>query len=146
MISQQSPPLFKGGLNCRHGVKKPPINQSINQSIQFRGTRVVVCTDLSGKKTHRQLGMVASGLIPALGAIFPIFNTPMTQVNLPCVSLPVCMQLLVLKKDTLPWGTSVVVSTDLSGKESHRQVGIGNVVTSGSLGSIMARDVASILL
>ena len=32
---------------------------------------------------------------------------------------------------------SVVVCTDLSGKEPHRQVGVGRVVTSGSLGGVM---------
>ena len=32
---------------------------------------------------------------------------------------------------------SVVVCTDLSGKEPHRLVGVGRVVTSGSLGGVM---------
>ena len=48
-------------------------------------------------------------------------------------------------------GTSVVVCTDLQGKEPHRQVGIGQVMTSGSLGGGMvntlvrnARDMVSI--
>ena len=48
---------------------------------------------------------------------------------------------------------SVIVCTDLSGKESPRQVGVGTEVTSGSLGGVMvstlagnARDVGSILL
>ena len=47
---------------------------------------------------------------------------------------------------------SVVGCTDLSGKELHRQVGMGKMVTSVSLGGIMvstlawnARDVGSIL-
>ena len=47
--------------------------------------------------------------------------------------------------------TSVVVCTDLSGKKPHGQVGMGIVMTSGSLGCIMfstlaqnARDVDSI--
>ena len=46
---------------------------------------------------------------------------------------------------------SVVVCTDLSGKEPHRQVGVSMVVTSGSLGGVMvstldqnAKDVCSI--
>ena len=32
---------------------------------------------------------------------------------------------------------SVVVCTDLSGKEPHRQVGVGRVVTSGSLDGVV---------
>ena len=47
---------------------------------------------------------------------------------------------------------SVMVCTDLSGKNTHRQVSVGNMVTSRSLGSVMisilaqnARDVGSIL-
>ena len=45
---------------------------------------------------------------------------------------------------------SVLVCTDLSGKEPHRQVGMGRVMTSGSLGGVMlstlaqnARDIGS---
>ena len=45
---------------------------------------------------------------------------------------------------------SVVAYTDISDKELHRQVGVGRVVTSGSLGGVMvctlvwnARDVGS---
>ena len=34
---------------------------------------------------------------------------------------------------------SVVVYTDLSGKEPHRQVGVDTVATSGSLGGVMVR-------
>ena len=47
--------------------------------------------------------------------------------------------------------TYVAVCTDLSGKEQHRQVDVGTVVTSESLGGVMvitlaqnAREVASI--
>ena len=47
--------------------------------------------------------------------------------------------------------TSAVVFTDVSGNEPHRQVGVGRVVTSGSLGGVMVctltqivRDVDSI--
>ena len=47
---------------------------------------------------------------------------------------------------------SVVVCTDISGKEPHRQVGVGGVVTLGSLGGEMvstlaqnAKNVSSIL-
>ena len=36
----------------------------------------------------------------------------------------------------------VVVFTDLSGKELHRQVGVGTVVTSGSLGGGMVNTLA----
>ena len=64
-------------------------------------TNVVVCTDLSGKEPHRQVGMDSMvtweglggeiistlaqnardvGSIPTLGIIFPIFITPMTLV------------------------------------------------------------------
>ena len=32
---------------------------------------------------------------------------------------------------------SVVVYTDLSDKEPHRQVGVGSMVTSGNLGGVM---------
>ena len=39
---------------------------------------------------------------------------------------------------------SVVVCTDLSGKESHRQVGVGRVIASGSLGGIMIRVIVYI--
>ena len=49
------------------------------------------------------------------------------------------------------WGTSVVVCTDLSGKEPYKQIGMGRVVTSGSLCGVMVstldqndRDVGSI--
>ena len=31
----------------------------------------------------------------------------------------------------------IAVCTDLSGKEPHRQVGVGKMVTSGSLGGVM---------
>ena len=48
-------------------------------------------------------------------------------------------------------GMSVVVCTDLSGKEPHSNVGVVTVVTSGSLGGVMvsilvqnARDAGSI--
>ena len=36
----------------------------------------------------------------------------------------------------------VVVCTNLSGKEPHRQAGIGKVVTSGSLGDVMVSTLA----
>ena len=38
------------------------------------------------------------------------------------------------------WGTPVVVCTDFSGKELHRQVGVGWVVTPGSLGGVILAD------
>ena len=38
--------------------------------------------------------------------------------------------------------TTVIVCTDLSGKESHRQVGMGRVITSRSLGSVMVRTLS----
>ena len=38
---------------------------------------------------------------------------------------------------------SVVVCTDLSGKEPHRQVGVGREVTSGSLGGVMFSTLAT---
>ena len=39
------------------------------------------------------------------------------------------MYLIVsIKRLTIPGGTSVVVCTDLSGKEPHRQIGIGSVI------------------
>ena len=37
---------------------------------------------------------------------------------------------------------SVVVYSDLSGKEPHRQVGVGRVMTSGSLGGVMVSTLA----
>ena len=36
----------------------------------------------------------------------------------------------------------VVVSTELSGKELHRQVGMGMVMTSGSLAGVMVNNTA----
>ena len=54
------------------------------------------------------------------------------------------------KRLAIPGGISVVVCTDFSGKEPHRQVGVVRVVTSGSLGGEMvgtlaqsAKDVSS---
>ena len=38
--------------------------------------------------------------------------------------------------------TSVVICTDLSGKEPHRQVGVAKVVTSGSLDGVMVSPLA----
>ena len=38
--------------------------------------------------------------------------------------------------------TSVVVCTDLSGKELHRQVGVARVVTSRSLGGVIVSTLA----
>ena len=38
--------------------------------------------------------------------------------------------------------TYVVVYTDLSGKELHRQEGVGSMATSGSLGGVMVRTLA----
>ena len=38
----------------------------------------------------------------------------------------------------------VVVCTHLSGKEPHRQVGVGRVVESGSLGGVMISTLAEI--
>ena len=74
---------------------------SINSSI----TTVVVCTDISGKKPHRQVGLISGilcgvmvniqaqntrhvGSIPALWEISPIFITPM--------ALPLCSVALKL--------------------------------------------------
>ena len=37
---------------------------------------------------------------------------------------------------------SVVVCTDLSGKEPHTEVGVGRVIVSGSLGGVMVSLVA----
>ena len=37
---------------------------------------------------------------------------------------------------------SVVVCTDLSGKEPYREVGVGSMVTSGSLGGVMVNTLA----
>ena len=62
------------------------------------------------------------------------------------------MYLIVsIKRLTIPGGMSVVDSTDLSGKELRRQVGLVMVVTAGSLYGEMvstlpwnARDVGSI--
>ena len=34
-------------------------------------------------------------------------------------------------------GMSVVVGTNLSGKESHREVGVDSLIALGSLGSVM---------
>ena len=42
-----------------------------------------------------------------------------------------------IKKTYNSRGTSVVVCTDLSGKEPQRQLGVCIVVTSGSLGGVM---------
>ena len=39
-------------------------------------------------------------------------------------------------------GASVAVCSDLPGKEPHRQVGVGSMVTSGSLGSLMVSTLA----
>ena len=42
---------------------------------------------------------------------------------------------------TLPYnsrGMSVVVCTDVSGQETHREVGVGRPVTSGSLSGVMS--------
>ena len=52
------------------------------------------------------------GLIPALGTIFPIVIRPMTLVAMTMIFY------------------SVVVCTDLRGKDLNRQVGVGIVVTS----------------
>ena len=59
--------------------------------------------------------------------------------------------ILSIKRLTITGGTSVVVCTDLSGKESHRQVGKGRMVTLANLGGLMvstmagnARDMGSI--
>ena len=41
-------------------------------------------------------------------------------------------------------GANVVVCTDLSAKELHKQVGVGRVVTSGNLGDIMVSILAQI--
>ena len=55
-----------------------------------------------------------------------------------------------IKKLIIPGGTSVVVGTNLSGKEPHRHVALGRMVTSGSVGGVMvstlawARNVCSI--
>ena len=73
---------------------------SVKKTYNFRGMSVVVCTDVSGKEPHRQVGMGTVDLppgsldgvmvstlaqnargvdsIPALATIFPILNTPTT--------------------------------------------------------------------
>ena len=63
----------------------------------------------------------------------------------------VVRQLLASKYCEMASGKCVIVCTDLSGKEPHRQVGVGRVGTSGSLGGIIvstlsqnARDLGSI--
>ena len=60
-------------------------------------------------------------------------------------------RLSVLSSYGVLYCPTVLVRTDLSSKEPHRQVGVGRMVTSGSLGGIMvstlarnARDVRSI--
>ena len=145
----------------------------------------VLCTDLSGKTPHRQVGVgkvVTSRSLGAVmvstlaqdvrdvGLISPIFITPTTLIavtmilnkldavwslNLPylcqclCMSLPLCN---CKHSNTYnSKGTSIAVGIDLSGKEPHRQVGVGRLVASGSLGGVMvsplsrnARDVGLI--
>ena len=49
-----------------------------------------------------------------------------------CIAIPACIKSL-----RIPWVMRVVGCTDLSDKELHRQVGMGIVVTSGSLRGLM---------
>ena len=98
------------------------------------------------------------GSILTLGTIFPIFITHMTLVavtmilyklctvwllNLPLCEVTAFMHVIrSIERLTIPGGTSVVVYTDLLGKKLHRQVDVGTVVTSGSLGGIMVSTLA----
>ena len=52
-----------------------------------------------------------------------------------------CISVIVsIKRLTIPGGTGiVVVCSDLSGKELHRQAGMGRVVISGSLGGVIVK-------
>ena len=97
------------------------------------------------------------GSIPGLGTVFPIFITPTTLVAMtmdpvqatccmvvePTPSMYMYGQCLYVcncrhYKTFNPRRPSVVVvCTDLLGKELHRYVGLGTVVTSGSLGCVM---------
>ena len=62
-------------------------------------------------------------------------------INLPCVCIckdTACMYVIVsIKRLTIPGGMSVVICTDLWGKELHRQIGVGMVVISGILCGVM---------
>ena len=99
-------------------------------------TNVVVCTELSGKEPHRQVGV---GMVVISGCLGDVM-----------VSVVVCTELSgkepqrqvgvgrVVKSGRLGGVmVSVVVCTELSGKEPHRQEGVGMVVISGCLGGIM---------
>ena len=105
------------------------------------------------------------GSISALGAIFPIFITPtilffvnrilyklctVLLLNLPCVCIckvTACMYVIVsIKKTYNSSRTTAVVCTDLSGREPHRQVGMGRVVKSGRLCGVMVITLEQMLV
>ena len=91
------------------------------------------------------------GSNPTLGVLFLIFFNPVTLfavimilyklravwlLNLPCVKKDHCMDICNSKHYNTYHSkrTSVVVCTDLRYQELHRQIGLGRVVKSGSLG------------
>ena len=111
------------------------------------------------------------GSILALGSIFPILITSTILIAVNMILYKLCCMVVEPTLGMFMYGhclcvcnckhnktynsseTIVIVGTDLSasGKELHRQVGVGTVVTSGSLGGVMvnipawnARDVGSI--
>ena len=114
---------------------------------------VVVCTDLCGKEPYKQVGVGSMvtlgslggeivstliqnardvGSIPALGTIFALPG---------CWTYPVfaCMYVIVgIKTYNSRW-MSVVVCTELPGKEPHKHVGVGSMVVTGSLGPACMR-------
>ena len=50
---------------------------------------------------------------------------------------------MVIDSSESNYSIIVVVCTDLSGKKPHRQVGVGKVIATGSLGSVMVREFCS---
>ena len=100
------------------------------------------------------------GSNPALGKIFPMFIMLTTlfamtiickathYMNPPWLVIPCIYVIVSITRLTIPGVLNIVISTDLSGKELHKQVGGRSMAASGSLAGIMvstwtrnARDV-----
>ena len=130
---------------------------SLHWPLRQGGGSSMVTSGSPGGVMVRTLSWTARAVrsIPALGTILPIFNTHNTSfhdqdpVQVMCYgcwtyplylyvrSMPVYICSCKHYKSYNSNGASVVVCTDLSGKEPHIQVGMGSMVTSGSQGGVI---------
>ena len=77
--------------------------------------------------------------IAAIIILYKSGAVPLVDLLCACICMSIiCMYVIVIiKRLTIPGGKSLVVCADLSVKRPHTQLGVGRVMTSGPLGSVM---------